>query len=202
MPGQSREELQAWADAVAKGEHPYVHIPANSDFKPVGVEGLTRTPVKGAGPFSGTYYHSKNIEAAEIRKAARDKKNPQGMLDALEAQFKGEPKPIELKAEDVEPERSPAVSSEAPKTEQPENKPEAKTSELPADISKSKPRYGYRDKNFEVDFEDPTDLAAYTLTRRHPTKRMTDSCNTIGTSSGPRRDSNLTRVESRKLSRN
>lgn len=104
VPGQSREELQRWADAVAKREHPYVHIPANSDFKPAGVEGLTRTPVKGAGPFSGTYYHSKDIDAAEIRKAARDKKNPQGMLDAIEAKFKGEAKPIELKPEDVEQE--------------------------------------------------------------------------------------------------
>ena len=55
--------------------------------------------------------------------------------------------------------------------EQPEvsQKP-AEKKELPADISKSKPRYGYRDKNFEVDFEDPTDLAAYTLTQKTPNK--------------------------------
>jgi hypothetical protein len=34
---------------------------------------------------------------------------------------------------------------------------------LPPDISKSAPRYGYKDKNFELDFEDPRDKAAYTL---------------------------------------
>ena len=52
-PGQSREELQRWADAVVKGEHPYVHVPANIAWKPAGVENLARTQVKGAGPFSG-----------------------------------------------------------------------------------------------------------------------------------------------------
>ena len=53
VPGQSREELQAWGDAVVKGEHPYVHIPANSDFKPVGVEGLTRTRSRAQDPSAG-----------------------------------------------------------------------------------------------------------------------------------------------------
>jgi hypothetical protein len=115
-PGQSREELQRWADAVGKGEHPFLHVPAGSEFKPAGVEHLTRTQVKGAGPFSGTYYHSKEIESADIRKAARSKTGAQAALDAL---GKGgapaaEQKPVELKAEDVE-------------TEQP--KPETKAAE-------------------------------------------------------------------------
>jgi len=34
---------------------------------------------------------------------------------------------------------------------------------LPADLSKSKPRYGYRDRNFEVRFESDLDRAAYVL---------------------------------------
>jgi hypothetical protein len=116
-PGQSREELQRWTDAVVKGEHPYVHVPAASEFKPAGVENLARTQVKGAGPFSGTYYHAKEISPADIRKAARDKTNAQGALDALTAKWKGESpaaeqKPVELKAEDVETEAGTAGSKE------------------------------------------------------------------------------------------
>ncbi len=106
-PGQSREELQRLADAPGRGEHPYVHLPAASTFKPTGVEDLARTQVKGAGPFSGTYYHAKEMSPADIRKAARDKQNPQGALDALAAKWKGEApaaeeKPVELKTEEVE----------------------------------------------------------------------------------------------------
>ncbi len=36
---------------------------------------------------------------------------------------------------------------------------------LPDDIKGSKPRYGYQNKNFELNFEDPRDLAAYTVTQ-------------------------------------
>jgi hypothetical protein len=100
--GQSREELQRWADGVKAGEHPFVHIPQESNFKPQGVEDLTRTPVKGAGAFSGTYYHAPEVSAADIRKAARDKKDPQGALDALVAGFKGEEKPVEFAGHEVE----------------------------------------------------------------------------------------------------
>jgi hypothetical protein len=100
--GQAREELQRWATAVVLGEHPYVQIPEKIFFKPEGVKGLTRTPVKGAGAFSGTYYHAKDIDAAEIRKAARDETNPQAALDALVAKFKGEEKPVGLKEEEAE----------------------------------------------------------------------------------------------------
>lgn len=71
--GKSREELQAWADGVVAGEHPFVHIPQDMAFKPAGVDKLERTPVKGAGVFNGTYYHVKDIKPDEIRKAARDK---------------------------------------------------------------------------------------------------------------------------------
>lgn len=39
------------------------------------------------------------------------------------------------------------------------------TTSLPADLRGSKPRYGYRDKLFELKFEDPRDLAAYTLSQ-------------------------------------
>jgi len=87
-PAHMREELQRCADEVKNCEHPYVHIPANVNFKPAGVEDLTRTPVKGAGPFSGTYYLAKDIEAAEIRKAARDTTDLQGAFDALVADWK------------------------------------------------------------------------------------------------------------------
>lgn len=41
---------------------------------------------------------------------------------------------------------------------------------LPRDLAGSKPRYGYKDKNFELDFEDPRDLAAYTTTQAKPNK--------------------------------
>jgi hypothetical protein len=88
-PGQSRTELQAWADGVKNGEHPFLHVPAKSDFVPVGVDGLTRTRLNGAGAFSGTYYHAPEVSAADIRKAARDKKDPQGALDAIVANWKG-----------------------------------------------------------------------------------------------------------------
>jgi len=94
--GQSRTELQTWADGVKNGEHPFVHVPAKSDFVPAGVDGLTRTKVNGAGAFSGTYYHSPEVSAADIREAARDKKNPQGSLDAIVSNWKGDEMPVEL----------------------------------------------------------------------------------------------------------
>jgi hypothetical protein len=190
--GQSRTELQAWADGVKNGEHPFVHIPAKSDFVPAGVDGLTRTKVNGAGEFSGTYYHAPDVSAADIRKAARDKTDPQGALDVIAANWKGE-KPVELEPEEIS---SPAVKSNesgtlpAQSTESNQSLSEKggrgkspeparggevapvaeKSTELPADLAKSKPRYGYRDKNFQLEFEDPRDLAAYTLNQKTPNK--------------------------------
>jgi hypothetical protein len=43
-------------------------------------------------------------------------------------------------------------------------------SPLPGDIAKSTPNYGYQGKNFKLNFEDPTDLAAYTVTQKTPNK--------------------------------
>jgi C-terminal domain on Strawberry notch homologue/P-loop containing NTP hydrolase pore-1 len=100
-PGQSRIELQKWADGVKNGEHPFVHVPAKSDFVPAGVDGLTKTKVNGAGAFGGTYYHDPEVSAADIRKAARDKKDPQAALDAIVANWKGGGEPVELSPEEV-----------------------------------------------------------------------------------------------------
>ena len=119
--GQSREELQRWADAVKAGKYPFVHIPANIFFKPAGVEDLTRTTVKGAGPFSGTYYHVEEIEASEIRKAVRDKTAPQGALDALEKEWKAnrrEPQKPEIHFGNPAPAQK--VSTAEPETKTPE----------------------------------------------------------------------------------
>jgi len=93
---QTRTVLQAWADGVKDGEQPFMHVSQMWSFVPAGVEGLTRTSVKGAGAFSGTYYHVPGVSAADIRKAARDKKNPQRALDAIVANWKGEEMPVEL----------------------------------------------------------------------------------------------------------
>jgi hypothetical protein len=190
-PGQSRTELQAWADGVKNGEHPFVHVPAKSDFVPAGVDGLTKTKVNGAGAFSGTYYHAPELSAADIRKAARDKTDPQGALDAIVANWKGE-NPVELGAEEISETgvksnesgtlAAPVQSADASlerggrgESPEPAGGGEAapvaeKSTELPADLAKSKPRYGYREKNFELDFEDPRDLAAYTLSQKTPNK--------------------------------
>ena len=41
---------------------------------------------------------------------------------------------------------------------------------LPVDLAGSKPRYGYRDHNFELKFDDPRDLALYTVAQEKPNK--------------------------------
>ena len=41
---------------------------------------------------------------------------------------------------------------------------------LPVDLAKSKPRYGYRDRNFELKFDDARDLALYTVAQEKPNK--------------------------------
>lgn len=41
--------------------------------------------------------------------------------------------------------------------------PSSVSSALPQDIAGSKPRYGYQDKLFKLDFDDPRDLAVYTV---------------------------------------
>lgn len=116
-PGRSREELQEWIDGVARGEHPYAHIPQGSPFKPAGAEKLKKTTISGAGKFNGTYYHVPELKPEEIRKAARDKTNPQGALDALETKWSGKG-PVELTSEDVE--------TEQPKAETKASEPETK----------------------------------------------------------------------------
>ena len=162
-PGQSREELQRWADAVGRGEHPYLHVPAGSDFKPAGVDGLTKTPVKSAGPFSGTYYHVPGFDGAIIRKAARDKTNPQGALDAIVSQWSGgkpaaEQKPVELKAEDVEPETSNQVAKQEVPSESKEvtSKPEGKALTLASVKRANPPQVAQPTKMGPVEFYNAT----------------------------------------------
>ena len=91
-----QEELQRRADKVKAGELPFVQVPHNVNFKPRGVDDLTRTTIEGAGAFSGTYYHASEVSAADIRVAARAKKNPEGALDAIVSNWKGEEMPVEL----------------------------------------------------------------------------------------------------------
>ncbi len=64
------------------------------------------------------------------------------------------------------------VASHAPKPT-PRPAPTA-TPPLPRDLAGAKPRYGYKDQNFEVEFENPMDLAAYILAQRNPSKRDGD----------------------------
>lgn len=109
--GRDAASIQKWADEVVAGQHPYVFVPKASPVKPSGVEALDRTEVKGAGPFSGTYYHSSDVSSADIRKAARDKKDPQAALDALTADFKNKQEPVEIAPEEVE-EAAPVAQNE------------------------------------------------------------------------------------------
>ena len=95
-PAHIQEELQRRADKVKSGELPFVQVPHNVNFKPEGVDDLMLMKVIGAGAFSGTYYHAPEVSPADVRKAARDKKNPQGALDAIVSNWKGEQIPVEL----------------------------------------------------------------------------------------------------------
>jgi hypothetical protein len=95
-PAQSRQESQRRVEGVSRGEYPFVHIPEGMNFKPEGVYDVMRTAVKGAGAFSGMYYHDVGIPASDIRRAARNKKDPQAALDALVAKWGGDETPAEL----------------------------------------------------------------------------------------------------------
>jgi hypothetical protein len=176
-PGQSRIELQKWADGVKNGEQPFFHVPAKSSFVPKGIDDLKKTTVNGAGAFSGTYYHDEAVSPADIRKAARDKRDPQAALDAIAENWKAaKGEPVELAPEEVAQEggSEPGLSQSPSEQNQPVASEVAQSAarvpgsgQLPADLAKSTPRYGYRDKNFDVDFEDPTDAAAYVLSMKN-----------------------------------
>ena len=74
--GESREELQRWADAVKAGKNHYMRVsPAmEKTFNPripTGPqEAFTKTNVRNADDerYNGTYYHAKEISSADIRK--------------------------------------------------------------------------------------------------------------------------------------
>jgi hypothetical protein len=89
--GPKPEVLQAQADSVKGGNEPFMRVPHGNEFRPKNVDELSRTAVTGAKDknFNGVYYHSNDITGDLIRKAARDKKDPQAALDALKADWKG-----------------------------------------------------------------------------------------------------------------
>ena len=94
--GRTRESIQQDATAAALGQHPYVHVPKGSTFKPNGVEGLNKTNVNGAGDLSGTYWHAKDIKSSEMRDAVQ-----KGTQSDLIEQWKAK-HPQELSNDDVE----------------------------------------------------------------------------------------------------
>lgn len=157
--GQKPEEIEKWVGGVKKGDEPFAHIQKGTTYKPRDVEGLSRTKVEGAKDASGIYYHDPEVSGADIRKAARA-----GTLEQLRQEWKnGKTEEGEIVS------GSPAEASPAEvQTEQPQTK--VTTEELPHDIAGAKPRYGYRHKNFELDFEDPRDLAAFTVGQKTPNK--------------------------------
>lgn len=80
----------------------------------------------------------------------------------------------------ITPEREPVREPE-PTSDQaaatPEQVPETGAQEadrggtpLPAELAGSKPRYGYRNKNFQLEFSDPRDLAAFTVGQKTKNK--------------------------------
>jgi hypothetical protein len=95
-PAHIQEELQRRADKVKAGELPFVHVPHNVNFKPKGVDDLTRTIAEGKGAFSGTYYHAPEVSPADIYLALKKTKDAQRALDALVATWKGNEMPVEL----------------------------------------------------------------------------------------------------------
>lgn len=126
-PGRGHEELQRWKEGVQKGEFPYIHV-TNEQERTLGdVSGLDRTPVKGAGAFSGTYYHPPEVSAADIRKAARDKKDPQAALDKLTEKWKG----VKSDAESAAPAQ--VVNQEAGAKAAPEEKAPAAVEKKPSE---------------------------------------------------------------------
>jgi len=94
-PAHIQEELQRRADKVKAGELPFVHVPHNVNFKPKGVDDLTRTIAVGKGAFSGTYYHAPEVSPADIYLALKKTKDAQRALDALVATWKGDEMPVE-----------------------------------------------------------------------------------------------------------
>ena len=58
----------------------------------------------------------------------------------------------------------------AKKEEAPTKKAPAPAAELPRHLSGAKPRYGYRDKNFKLDFDSDVDRALYIVAQRKPSK--------------------------------
>lgn len=65
-----------------------------------------------------------------------------------------------------------AVEPESPPKKTRPTKREAGA--LPRELAGAKPRYGYRDANFEVEFESPEDLALYVTAQSKPSKRDAD----------------------------
>jgi 2'-5' RNA ligase len=126
-PGQDRESLQEWADAVREGKHPFMHVPKQSDFRPAGLDkanGFAMTVVKGAQDpsFDGRYYHPKKVKAKDVVTAASGPE-PQKALDTL---FQPHMPPVQVEPDEVEEEK-------------PSSKPEPDKETKPAEAETEKP---------------------------------------------------------------
>lgn len=113
LTGPAPDELQSQADSVKTGDSPFMRVPHGNEFRPKNVDELSRTAVTGAKDknFNGIYYHSADIPGDLIRKAARDKKDPQGALDALAKDWKQRKENPEtsVKGENLQGEPNPAT---------------------------------------------------------------------------------------------
>jgi C-terminal domain on Strawberry notch homologue/P-loop containing NTP hydrolase pore-1/ddrB-like ParB superfamily domain len=124
--GPKPEELQSQADSVKAGDSPFMRVPHDNQFRPKNVDDLSRTAVTGAKnkDFNGIYYHSPDITGDLIRKAARDKNDPQGALDKLEADWKAnkgntqEPVKSDIASGEPNNETPKVTSEEQPKQEE------------------------------------------------------------------------------------